>query len=55
MEVYYVGDLVDKFPRKVTKSNRNARQINVPRSVQSIIGVSDVTEQILKDEKTKAS
>ena len=42
--------LVDKFPRKVTKSNGNARQINVPRSVQSIIGVSDVQIVILKDE-----
>jgi hypothetical protein len=42
--------LVDKFARKITKSNGNARQINVPRSVQNIISETDVQLVILKDE-----
>lgn len=42
--------LVDKFARKITKSNGNARQINVPRSIQSIIGGNDAQLIIFKDE-----
>lgn len=42
--------LVDKFPRKITKSNGNAKQINIPKSIQDIIGETDVQIVILKDE-----
>ena len=45
--------VVDRYMRKITKSNGNARQINVPRSIQNIIAGNDVQWVILKDGQSR--
>lgn len=41
--------VVDRYVRKITRNTGNARQINVPRSIQNIIAGNDVQWVILKD------
>ena len=41
--------VVNRYIRRITKNTGNARQINVPKSIQNILNTSDVQWVILKN------